>query len=240
MSIEEKILELVMQANPANPTQYVHDIVKEYSIDKLNSHITSCDDCEICKNIKTVTYGNSNASILIIGDTVLEEQIGKNPYVYPFENSESGNILNTVFDMLNVDKEKLFYINAVSCWPNKKIDNKLIKRTPNKKEVSNCFSFVEFAIKVVEPRVILLLGSIASNLFFKESISKIRGQWITANGYQAMPTYHPGYFIELEGKKDEDFINMAKCEFLEDIRKCVQYVTENYPEDIILIASDKS
>lgn len=232
--MEKQILQLVKNANPSNPLQYVQDIIKDYSIEKLNEHIKVCNDCEICKNnIKSYTKGKANATILIIGESVSEEQEGDR--VYPFEDS-AGDILNKVLDYYNINKEEIFYINAVNCWPNKVVNSNALSRTPNKKEVLNCKTFVEYAIKVVQPRLIITLGSIALNQIFNESLSMTnsRGTWKNYMGIPVMPTFHPGYFIKIQGKKDPEVIEEQKQEFLLDIGKSFLYIQENYPNDNLL------
>lgn len=236
MSTKEQILELIKNENPGNPIAYVHNIVQEYSRQKLDNHIKSCEDCDICNGIKSITKGNSNASVLIIGEAVSEDQVEEDiKYVYPFEN-KSGELLNTVLESLNVNQDEIFYINAVSCRPYKQVGNEIIKRTPSKIEVNNCFTFVNYAIDVVKPQVIILLGGIALNMFKKDSISKARGGWIDIKGIPAMPTYHPGYFIEIEGKKDSEIIDMLKWDFYTDIKNAFKYIQENYSENNVLLA----
>jgi uracil-DNA glycosylase family 4 len=173
---------------------------------------------------------------MVKGDYVVEEQINGEAILVPFENTKGGESLKLVFESLNVDTSKLFFMNTVNCWPHKKMGDKIMKRTPLKTEVQNCVPFVKYAIEVVQPRVIILLGSVASNLFYKEAITKARGNWIEVMGIQAMLTYHPGYFAEIEGKKDEDSIYQAKCEFYDDIKRAFQFVLEHFPEDNILTA----
>ena len=44
-STKDKIMELVREANPDNPTQYVTDIVKNFALEKLNDKIYNCNIC---------------------------------------------------------------------------------------------------------------------------------------------------------------------------------------------------
>ena len=235
--IEESILKLVKDANPSNPISFVHNIVKPYAVEKLNNYILECTDCDICNSVKTVTNGNPNASILIIGQSsTLEQQDSVNPNeVYPFSN-ESGVILYNVLNQLNVNKDELFFINSVNCFPNRKDGIEIIKRSPTKTERTNCKTFLDYALKIVEPLMIICLGSVATNgineEIGKQSISKIRGEYFMYRGINVMPTYHPGYFVELEksGKFDEEYINNLKWDFFNDLEKSLTDLNLQYPE----------
>lgn len=234
MDSSEEILRLVQQADPANPIAYVHDIVRGYAREKLDSHIAGCQDCDICGKVKTVTRGNPNATVLVIGESPSEDQLGDSPVLQPFENSPVGDILNIVFDRMGVNQGEFFYINAVSCWPHKVTGDEVVSRTPHKKEVEACSVFVNYAIQLVQPLVIILLGNIALNLFKKESITAARGQWMEVKGIPTMPTYHPGYFLKVEGKKDPEVIEMQKLEFYNDLRKAMMFIYETYPDNNLI------
>jgi DNA polymerase len=233
MDNQEEILRLVKEADPDNPLQYVHDIVKGYAHEKSNSYISQCNDCSICNGSKTLTSGNPNATVLVIGESAPGEDYSGN--IIPIFSKEEQRIIDTVFDTLHVNKDQIFYINAVNCWPCKQLGNETVKRTPYKKEVENCSVFVDYAIKLVQPLVIILLGGIALNLFEKESISNARGKWIEVKGIPAIPTYHPGYFEKVEGHKDPDTIENQKLEFVDDIRHAFMYIQENYPDTNTLL-----
>jgi uracil-DNA glycosylase family 4 len=229
---KDQILELVMQADPANPLQYVHSIVKDYARNKLDLAIAECKDCSISGLVKTLTAGNSNAAVMIIADTVSEEQVSKieeNVYQLPLCDS-SGETFDKALDALHVNKDQLFYINSVNCWPYKEVGTEAITRTPTKKETECCKVFVHHAIEIVQPLVIITLGNIALNLFIKESISKARGEWFDYKGIPLMPTYHPGYFDKITGHKDEEMIQMLQWDFFGDLQKAFNYVVEKYPD----------
>lgn len=229
--MERQILDLVKLSNPSNPLQYVHNIVKDLSIEKLNNQILQCRDCESCNGPKSLTKGISNATVMIIGESVSEDQKNSD-IVYPFEN-EGGEILDIVLEHYDINKEELFYINSVNCWPNKKVGSEYISRTPTKKEVDNCKVFLEYAIKVVQPRVIITLGGVALNSLFDEklAITLERGVWKEYNGIVLMPTFHPAYFNKIKGKKDPELIEMQKMDFMNDIGKAFLYLEENYPDN---------
>jgi len=232
--LENKILQLVKQANPANPLAYVRDIVKEYSREKLDSYILQSSESQL---LKSITKGNVHADVMIIGEAVSEDQLelGKD-VVYPMEGTEGLVLLETVLNHFHVNPDEIFYMNAVNCFPFKEIDGEILPRTPNKNEVLEHKTYLDYAIDIVRPSIIILLGSVALNVYKKEAISKARGEWIDVRGIPAMPTYHPEYFIQIADKKHPDIIEELKIDFCEDIRKAFLYLQDQYPDNNVLLS----
>lgn len=238
MTNQEQILRLVTEADPANPLEYVRNIIKPLAIDKLNNYIAGCSDCEVGSGPKTITAGNPHADIMVIGESISEEQFAINQDIYlPFESTKEVEILKKVFSAYNVNPEEIFWVNSVNCYCHKEVNGKKIKRAPSKTEVNNCISFVEYAIDVVNPKVILLLGNIALNLFHKDSISKARGIWTEVKGIKAMPTYHPGYLLMMDGKQDPEIVEDYKIDFCEDIKLMLLYIQRKYPDNNVLLST---
>lgn len=232
MDIKEEILELVKEVNPANPLAFVHSIVQQYSCEKLNKYITECKDCSICSGPKSLCAGNPNASVMIIGDCVSASD-QSDLFVHPFDE-KALRILNKIFDDFHVNHDELFFINSVNCFPYKQINQEIIKRSPTKAEVECCTPFLKYAIEIVKPRVIITLGSVALNVFKKDSITKARGEWFAYNNISIMPTFHPNYFYEIQGKKDEKEIDSLKWDFYNDIKRAFLYIQENWPDNNVL------
>ncbi len=229
------ILNMIKRARPKNPLKFAHDIVRDYAREELDSLILKCNDCEeIGCGPKSLTKGNANSDLMIISESISEVQLSNDP-IYPLENTKGFELLQKVLNHYKVNPEEVFYMNTVNCFTHKKVDDKKIPRTPNKKEVDNCKVFLEYAIDIVKPTVIILLGSIALNTFRKDSIMKCRGQWIDVKGIPTMPTYSPQYFIQIEGKVHPDLIAEYKEQFCEDIEKVLLSIQAKYPNNNILL-----
>jgi DNA polymerase len=233
--IEDQILELIDQADPANPIDFVHKLVKPLAKKKLDEYILGCEDCDICNTKKTITNGNPNASILIIGESSTEDQqTDSSAEIFPF-NNESGESLAKVLEKLNVNKDEIFFMNSVNCFPHRENNGIKIKRAPTKTERTNCKVFLDYAVKMVEPLLIICLGGVATNdineEIGKQNISKIRGQYFMYRGVNVMPTYHPGYFIELEKSErlDDETISSYTWDFFNDLQKAFTDLQKQYP-----------
>ena len=215
--LKKKILDLIKQEDPINPLAFAHDIIKDYAHEKLCDYISSCQDCSICTQ-KSFPEGNTRADLMII----LESSIGS-PKAF-----QSFYLLEKLYNHYNVNQDYIYYINSVNCYPQKVIEDRIIHRPPSKEEVNNCKVFLEYAIDIVKPKAIVLMGAVALNVFKKESISKARGTFIDIKGIKAMPTYHPDYFLHSQGKKHPDLIEEDKADFCDDFKKVLLYINDNF------------
>jgi DNA polymerase len=173
---------------------------------------------------------------MIIGESSTEDQQeDSSDVVVPFNNA-SGEVLARALDKLNVNKDEIFFINSVNCFPHRENNGIKIKRSPTKSERTNCKTFLDYAIETVKPLLIIALGGVAMNgineEIGKQNISKIRGQYFIYHGVNIMPTYHPGYFIELEkeNKVGEDFISNLQWDFFNDLQMAFQDIQKQYPK----------
>lgn len=232
--IKEQIYNLVRDNCPIdyNPVDYVLDIIKPLAVQKLNSCILECTNCKICdSNIKTIFNGTGVEPIFIIGETALSTQTQNS---IPFDNSsKEGELLSILLDNYGIDKRKIAYMNSINCFTYR-IDakNKKIKRPPTQEEADNCYIYLEYAIRSFQPKMIILLGNIALNMFKNQSLYKIRGQKIEVLGIPAFATYSPSYLLDLEEVIDND---NNRIEFCEDIKKAFKWFNERYPEDNIFL-----
>ena len=105
--LERKILQIVRKVNPDDPIEYVRNIVKDIARSKLDDEIRKCKACDISFPNTSVTYGSTDADILILSDFVLPDD----------KNQEAWNMIQSTFDFYNIDIHKCFFMNAVNCCP---------------------------------------------------------------------------------------------------------------------------
>jgi DNA polymerase len=76
--------------------------------------------------------------------------------------------------------------------------------------VSNCRSFLERQIDIIQPQFICCLGAVAAQnlLDTNLSIGRLRGKFHDWNGIQVMATYHPAYLLRNPAMKAEVWKDM--------------------------------
>lgn len=228
---EDKILELVMQDNPANPLGYVSNIVRPFALKQMNTYIRECNDCGICNCIKTVGFGTNlkNPSILIIGecpDQKQQELKSENPF-----DTVSGTYLLNKLKELEINPDDIYFINSVNCYPVKS----KISRPPTVSERTCCKVFIDYLIKVIDPLMVITLGSVATNALNedigKQNILDIRGQSFQYRGIDVFPTINPGLIEEYKTQPEvynNEYIEYLELCFNKDLEKAFSFFYNKY------------
>ena len=111
----------------------------------------------------------------------------------PFSGDQSGVNFDRFLSSIGLTRKEIFITSAALCNPRSESG---ANRKPARKELENCSGFLRRAIEVVDPRVIVTLGSVAlealkriqyHELNLKESAAQIHS-W---NDRVLVPIYHP-------------------------------------------------
>ncbi len=169
-------------------------IDKESALKVLRDEIGDCQRCKLCKNRKNIVFGEglSGAKIMFIGEGPgRDEDIQARPFV-----GEAGKLLASLITKLGQKREEVYIANIVKCRPPN-------NREPEEDEILACRPFVEKQIRIIQPRVIVSLGKVATHalLRIKTPISRVRGNFFDHHGIPLMPTFHPAYL--LRNRKDK-------------------------------------
>ncbi len=138
-----------------------------------------------------ISRGNPSAKLLIIGEAPgPEENVKGKPFV-----GRAGQMLDKVLESANFDPEKDVYItNSVFRMPPGE-DGKPFRK-PTTEEIDYYRPYVFEIIRLVDPRVILLTGNVASqSVLRKTGITSLRGKWTQMDGRWIMPIFHPSYLL---------------------------------------------
>lgn len=208
---EQQILALVKKAAPQNPIAYMNEIIKDYTAENLSRVMLGCRESGQ-DDFRTTWNGNVRADIVIINDRPRGDSI------YSLEGTNEMDLIQRAFSGMGYEGD-LFFIDAVNFNTYKSADGNIIPRTPTREEVDSCQVFINHAIETVRPKVVLLLGAIASNVYLREPFIKVRGEWIVAHGVPAIATHHPTKLLNEDGMFDDETVADMKEEFLDDIEK---------------------
>lgn len=159
-----------------------------------------CNGCELHKTRNNIVFADGNpdtASIVLIGEAPGEnEDLQGRPFV-----GRAGQLLNDYLHEAGLSREKdLYIINIVKCRPPN-------NRVPTKKEKADCKPVLIEQILTVDPKLILLCGSTATNEFLNEcKITEAHGQIfdikISNKTYKSMPILHPSPLCRFLDKKN--------------------------------------
>ncbi len=162
---------------------------------------SDCKLCDLCENRTQIvnSIGNPNAELMFIGEApgADEDEKGE-PFV-----GRAGKLLTKIIEAIDLSREEVFIGNINRCRPPG-------NRNPTQAEATVCKPFLLREIKVVRPKVIVVMGNIACQnlLDTKIGITKLRGAFQDYFGVKVMPTFHPAYLLRDPRKKREVWEDM--------------------------------
>jgi uracil-DNA glycosylase family 4 len=155
----------------------------------LKTEVFNCTKCALAYSRNNVVFGEGNlhAKIFIVGEAPgRDEDIQGRPFV-----GKSGQLLDKIFTACGFSRgEHVFISNIVKCRPP---DN----RIPTPSEAATCMPFLLQQIELVNPKIIILLGSTALKYLIglERKITRERGNWLNWQNRLVMPVFHPSALL---------------------------------------------
>lgn len=185
--------------------------------EKLKLEVNQCTKCVLSKTRTNVVFGEGfrNAQIMCIGEGpgYYEDQQGR-PFV-----GKSGQLLDKILEVCGFNRnEHVFIGNIVKCRPPN-------NRDPLPEERETCLPFLFKQIELIDPKIIILLGSTALKGLIDPNakITRVRGQWMEWNNRLVMPTFHPSALL-----RNEKLKRPAWDDFKKVVAKYREIVNENH------------
>ena len=172
------------------------------SLEELAIDIQNCTRCPLAEGRNKLVFGvgNPQAKLMLIGEGPGQDEDEQGvPFV-----GKAGQLLDRILAAIHLTREEVYIANIVKCRPPN-------NRTPHKTEAAACLPYIYRQIELVNPSIIVLLGSVAlQNLISPDArITKMRGQWLASrSGIKIMPTFHPAAVLRAPQKRRpvwEDF-----------------------------------
>jgi uracil-DNA glycosylase family 4 len=160
----------------------------------LAAEAATCTRCvSMCEKTAVLSdlNGPLDARVMFIGEAPGRK--GADRTRIPFSGDQSGKNFDRFLASINLRRDQIFITSAALCNPQ---TTSGANRKPTQTEVTNCSEFLRRAIELVDPLVIVTLGSVALDalkrihyhqLTLKEAAGKIH-QW---HGRLLLPIYHP-------------------------------------------------
>jgi len=164
----------------------------------LKEKINSIRNCDLKKNATNLVFsdGNPFAKIMIIGEGpgANEDKEGK-PFV-----GRAGKLLDKMLEAIKLNRKNVYISNVVNFRPP-------MNRKPTDEEIKRYLPFLVKHIELVNPKILLLLGSTALNALVGNEvvISKARGKWVNKKIGSASPeiiaSFHPAFLMRQPDQK---------------------------------------
>ena len=188
------------------------------NLEALRMAIHGFEGCEIKKTALNTVFsdGNPQSRIMLIGEAPgsTEDREGR-----PFCGT-SGMLLDKMFAAINLYRTSNMYISNSVFWrpPG--------NRKPTDFELDVCRPFVEKHIALIDPDIVVMVGSTACTSVLKsqDSISRLRGRFheytnsFLSRTITAMAIFHPAYLLRQPNQKRLAW---------EDLKMLRTYIQEN-------------
>lgn len=161
---------------------------------KLQVEAANCTRCpSMCDRTAVLSElnGSLHSRVMFIGEAPGRK--GADRTRIPFSGDQSGVNFDRFLNSISLSREQIFITSAALCNPRNESG---ANRKPTQKELSNCSYFLSRTIKLVNPRLVVTLGSVAlealkrihyHELNLKQNAAQIH-EW---NGRVLVPIYHP-------------------------------------------------
>ena len=170
----------------------------------IKEEIGDCTRCPLAyAGRRTIVFGDgdANARLMFVGEGPgADEDASGIPFV-----GKAGQLLNNMIQAMGLKREEVYIANIVKCRPP-------ANRVPEPVEANTCDQFLLQQIDVVQPQVIVALGSTAATylLGVKQSLAALRGKWHSCRGAKLAVTYHPAFLLRDPRMKGEAWKDLQR------------------------------
>lgn len=165
--------------------------------------VRGCTKCRLCETRTRTVFGQGNpaARLVFVGEAPgFDEDKQGLAFV-----GKAGQLLTKMIEAMGLTRDDVYICNVIKCRPPN-------NREPAADEILSCSPYLREQLCIIEPEVIVALGSPAAKTLLNtaQSIGKLRGSFheyffsgVTGEGpcIPLMPTYHPAYLLRSPDEK---------------------------------------
>ena len=169
--MEERLVR-IQEAVGSIPTRSTRVNMPKDTLEKIAAEVQACTKCVLWKSRTNAVPGEGpkSAKIMLIGQAPgrMEDMTGR-PFV-----GRAGEFLNQLLADNGIDRKKTFITSSIKCFPPG-------NRKPKAGEIAACRPYLERQIKLINPKIIVLMGRVAQKAVPKALLK----------GRRVIRTYHP-------------------------------------------------
>ena len=193
----------VLPIIPASTMFDISERIEGDTLPRIREDLGECTRCRLHTTRNKIVFGagNEHAELVFVGEGPgRDEDMQGLPFV-----GRAGKLLTQMIEAMGLTRDLVYIANVVKCRPPE-------NRKPEEDESGTCSPFLYRQIDAIAPKAIVCLGLTAAQslLNTKDSISRIRGQWLEYRGTKLMVTYHPAYLLRNPPAKREVWDDLQK------------------------------
>ena len=178
---------------------------KAENLERLKKSIGAIKNCILKSSATNIVFsdGNPKSKIMLVGEAPgsNEDQEGL-PFV-----GRAGALLDKMLASINLNRKNVYISNIINYRPPE-------NRRPTDEEVNRYMPFIKKHIEIINPKILVLLGSTAMNALIGNDIviSKARGKWIDKEfgscKTSVIITFHPAFLMRQPAQKKMAWIDL--------------------------------
>ena len=200
-------------ARPATPPD-------SSSLSTVRDAAQDCTACHLYKHATQTVFGEGpkKAPIMLVGEQPGDyEDVAGKPFVGP-----AGKIMDRALEEAGIDRKTVYVTNAVKHFKWNPRGKRRIHQKPNSREVAACRPWLEAELRIVRPKLLVVLGSTAGQAIFGPSfrVTRERGKVLSSKfAPKVVATVHPSSLLR---QPDEESRHREYARFVSDLRIAVK------------------
>lgn len=188
----------------------------------LKTRASVCTDCGLAETRANVVFGSGDveAKLAIVAEG---PSAADNQTTFPF-SGPAGELLDEVLAANGLTRGTIWLTNIIKCRAAGERDGVLKNRPPKAAEIKACAKWLDAELNLVQPAVILCMGSPAAKTLIHRQfrITAERGIWFKDTPYApfAMATFNPAYVLRQEGETFTATRQILIDDIAEALRRC--------------------
>lgn len=189
----------VANGSPAVRVAVISNKAEELAAIRVD--IGDCTRCKLHTGRTNIVFGvgNPESPLMFVGEGPgADEDEQGIPFV-----GRAGQLLTQIIKAMGYERDAVYIANIVKCRPPG-------NRTPEPDEIAACQPFLRRQIEVIGPKIIVALGSTATQALLgtTQPISRLRGRFHPLGAARVMPTFHPSYLLRTQSAKRDVWEDM--------------------------------
>src|SRR4030081_1854736 len=194
------------------------------SLSTVREAAEHCTACHLYKRATQTVFGEGpkKASIMLVGEQPGDyEDVAGKPFVGP-----AGKIMDRALEEAGIDRKEVYVTNAVKHFKWEPRGKRRIHQKPNSREIAACRPWLEAELRLVKPKVLVVLGAAAAQTIFGPSfrVTRERGKVLSSKfAPKVVATVHPSSLLR---QPDEESREREYKKFVADLRVALKAAVE--------------
>src|SRR5438128_6664726 len=190
------------------------------SLNEVREAARECTACPLYKKATQTVFGEGpkKATIMLVGEQPGDyEDVAGKPFVGP-----AGKILDRALEEAGINRDEVYVTNAVKHFKWEPRGKRRIHQKPSARDIAACRPWLEAELRLVEPKLVVVLGSTAGQTIFGPTfrVMKQRGKLLSSKlASRVIATVHPSSLLR---QPDEASREREHKNFVSDLRLAVK------------------